>query len=61
MFVTLFFNGVLAHDDRELTETTEHCVMGTYKPHGDGRLLLQYHESRVRYQNIWVRRITNPE
>jgi len=57
MFVTLLFNGVLAHDHRELTGTTEHRVVGTYKPHADGPLLLQDHGARVRYRNIWVRRL----
>lgn len=61
MFVTLLFNGVLAHDHRELTGTTEHRAVGTYKPHGDGPLLLQDHGARVRYRNIWVRRLTFPQ
>ena len=61
MFVTLLFNGVLAHDHRELTGTTEHRAVGAYKPHGDGPLLLQDHGARVRYRNIWVRRLTFPQ
>jgi hypothetical protein len=61
LFVTLLFNGVLAHNHRALTGTTEHRVVGTYKPHGDGPILLQDHGSRVRYRNIWVRRLTFPE
>ncbi|MGA7235358.1 MAG: hypothetical protein WBY44_06750 [Bryobacteraceae bacterium] len=34
-FVTLFFNGVMAHNRKELNGSTEHRVLGTYKPHGD--------------------------
>ena len=61
LFVTLLFNGILAHNHRALTGTTEHRVVGTYRPHGDGPLLLQDHGARVRYRNVWVRRLTFPE
>lgn len=56
--VTLLFNGVLAHDHRTLTGPTEHRTVGVYQPHGEGPLLLQDHGSKVRYRNIWVRRVS---
>ncbi len=57
-FITLLFNGVVAHNRKELNGSTEHRILGTYKPHGDEPLLLQDHGHPVRYRNIWVRRLT---
>ena len=56
-FVTLFFNGVAVHNRKELNGSTEHRILGSYKPHGDGPILLQDHGHPVRYRNIWVRRM----
>jgi hypothetical protein len=54
-YVTLFFNGVVVHNRKELNGNTMHRALGTYKPHGDEPLLLQDHGNPVRYRNIWVR------
>jgi hypothetical protein len=54
-FVTLFFNGIVVHNRKELAGSTEHRKLGTYKPHGDEPLLLQDHGHPVRYRNIWIR------
>lgn len=56
--ITLFFNGLIVHNHKELTGTTEHRVLGTYKPHGEDSILLQDHGHRVRYRNIWIRRLS---
>jgi hypothetical protein len=56
-YVTLLFNGVLAHVHRELDGSTGHRVLGKYEPHGDAPLLLQDHGMKVRYRNIWIRRV----
>ncbi len=56
-YVTVFFNGVVVHNRQELNGSTEHRILGTYKPHGDEPLLLQDHGHPVRYRNIWVRRL----
>ena len=56
-FVTIFFNGIVVHNRKELNGSTEHRALGTYKPHGDGPLLLQDHGHPVRYRNIWIRAV----
>ncbi len=56
--VTVFFNGVMVHHRKELNGSTEHRVLGAYKPHGDEPLLLQDHGNPVRYRNLWVRPLT---
>ncbi len=57
IYVTLFFNGVLAHIHRDLMGNTEHRALGKYTPHGDMPLLLQDHDMKVRYRNIWIRKL----
>jgi hypothetical protein len=55
--VTLFFNGVVVHNHKELNGNTEHRILGSYKPHGEEPLLLQDHGTPVRYRNVWIRRL----
>jgi Domain of Unknown Function (DUF1080) len=57
-YVTLFQNGVLMHNRREVLGTTPHAQLGTYTQHGaEEPLELQNHHNPVRYRNIWVRRL----
>ena len=57
-YVTLFFNGVLVHNRRELMGGTVHRALARYEPpQADGPLVLQDHQQPVRYRNIWVRRL----
>jgi hypothetical protein len=57
-YVTVFYNGVLVHNRKELVGRMAHRVVGTYAPHApEEPLMLQDHGSPVRYRNIWVRRI----
>ena len=57
-YVTLFQNGVLIHNRREVLGTTPHAKLGTYKPHGaEEPLELQNHHNPVRFRNVWVRRL----
>lgn len=57
-YVTVFFNGVLVHHRQEIVGRMAHRVVGTYAPHEpEEPLALQDHDTRVRYRNIWVRRL----
>ncbi len=56
-YATLFFNGVVVHNRKELMGNTEHRILGAYKPHGDEPLLLQDHGYKVRFRNVWIRRL----
>jgi len=56
--VTVLFNGVLIHHDRELLGTTAHRQVAAYTPHPpQGPLMLQDHGNPVRYRNIWIREL----
>jgi hypothetical protein len=57
-FVTVFWNGVLAHNRKELAGPTMHRQAPRYSPHdAELPLTLQDHSNPVRYRNIWVRRL----
>lgn len=56
---TVFHNGVLMHHRQEIIGRMAHRVVGTYAAHGpEEPLALQDHGDKVRYRNIWVRRLT---
>lgn len=58
--VTVFHNGVLVHDDAEMTGRTVHNRTAEYSPHEDALpIAIQDHESRVRFRSIWVRRLSS--
>lgn len=57
-YVTVFFNGVLVHHHQKIIGRMAHRRVGTYAPHGpEEPLALQDHQVRVRYRNIWVRKL----
>ena len=57
-YVTLFFNGIVVHNRKELVGRTPHRIVGTYKAHApEMPLSLQDHDVPVRYRNIWARRL----
>lgn len=57
-FVSVFFNGVVVHHRKEIIGRMAHRQVGTYAPHGDQEpLMLQDHDTPVRYRNIWIRRL----
>jgi hypothetical protein len=57
-FVTVVFNGVLVHHHKEIIGRMAHRQVGTYAPHApEEPLMLQDHDTPVRYRNIWARRI----
>jgi hypothetical protein len=57
-YVTVFHNGVMMHNRQEITGRTPHAKVGTYAAHGpEEPLLLQNHGSKVRFRNIWIRKL----
>jgi hypothetical protein len=56
--LTVFLNGVLLHNRRELTGPTVHRALARYAPQpAEDSLVLQDHQQPVRYRNIWIRRL----
>jgi hypothetical protein len=57
-FATVFLNGVLMHNRKELMGPTVHRELAKYAPQGaEEPLALQDHQQPVRYRNIWIRRL----
>jgi hypothetical protein len=57
-FATVFWNGVLAHNRKELLGPTLHRAATKYVPHdAELPLTLQDHSNPVRYRNVWIRRL----
>jgi len=57
-FVTLFHNGVVAHNRQQIIGGVRHREVATYAPHpAEEPLVLQDHRNRVRFRNVWVRRL----
>ena len=57
-YLTVFLNGVLLHNRQEVMGPTLHRALAKYVPQpAEDSLLLQDHGNRVRYRNIWVRRL----
>ena len=56
--MTIFHNGVLVQDHRELKGTTAHHSPGVYTKHADKLpIRLQNHGNPVRFRNIWIRQL----
>jgi Domain of Unknown Function (DUF1080) len=59
-YLTLFHNGVLLHNHQAFIGAVEHRRVGHYTPHpAEESLTLQNHGTRVRFRNIWVRKLGN--
>ena len=57
-FVTVFMNGVLMHNRKEIMGGMIYRQVATYTAHASEEPLgLQDHHNPVRYRNIWVRRL----
>ena len=57
-YLTLLFNGVLVHHHRELSGPTRTKQVLPYEPHSpEEPLSLQDHDTRIRFRNIWARRL----
>lgn len=56
--LTVFLNGILLHNRKELMGPTLHRQLAHYEPQPDADSIgLQNHNGRVRYRNIWIRRL----
>ena len=60
-FMTVFHNGVVVQHRQRIQGPTKHRALTNYdEPHGpEGPLVLQDHGDRVRFRNIWIRRIAH--
>jgi hypothetical protein len=57
-FVTVFHNGVVLHNRKQVEGPMAHAKFTPYSAHNaEEPLLLQNHGNPVRYRNIWVRRL----
>ena len=57
-YLTVFLNGVLLHNRKELMGPTVHRALASYTAQpAEAPLVLQDHQQPVRYRNIWVRRL----
>jgi len=57
-YVTVFLNGVLMHNRKEIMGPTVHRALAHYAPQPlEDSLVLQDHQHPVRYRNIWIRRV----
>ena len=57
-YATVLFNGVLVHHRKEILGVMVHRQVAKYTPHGDEEpLSLQDHGHKVRYRNVWIRRL----
>jgi len=56
--MTVFHNGVLVHDNQELSGPTANKARPPYKVHADRMpISLQDHSHPVRFRNIWIREL----
>ncbi|HUA82299.1 MAG TPA: DUF1080 domain-containing protein [Bryobacteraceae bacterium] len=59
--ITVIHNGVLVQLHQEVMGPTVHRALAKYVPQpAEDSLMLQNHGNRVRYRNIWIRRINVP-
>jgi len=59
-YVTVFHNGIVVHNRKEMLGPMRHKVLTSYSPHEPQRpLMLQAHGNPIRYRNIWVRPLTD--
>ena len=59
-FVTVFDNGVVVHNRKEIMGPMVYRQVAHYAPHAaEEPLALQDHHNPVRYRNIWIRRLAS--
>ena len=60
-YLTVLHNGVLVQNHTELLGETAYDSPPIPKPHGAAPIRLQFHGNPVRFRNIWLRKIPEPE
>jgi hypothetical protein len=57
-FMTVLWNGLVAHNRKEVRGRTVYRAVAEYKPHAaELPLVLQDHGNPVRFRNVWARRL----
>ena len=57
-FQTVFWNGVVVHNRKEMIGATSYRTVASYSPHAaELPLMIQDHDNPVRFRNIWIRRL----
>jgi hypothetical protein len=58
-YLTVFLNGVLIHNRKEVMGITAHRQLPKYLPQPPGdSLVLQNHDGSERFRNVWLRRLS---
>ena len=60
-YVTVLHNGVLIQNQTEILGETAYEFPPILKPHAAAPIRLQFHGNPVRYRNIWLREIPEPQ
>lgn len=55
--ITVIWNGVVVQNNTEIYGHTPYIGYPEYNAHGDGPIMLQDHNSRVSFRNIWIRQL----
>jgi hypothetical protein len=56
-YVTVVWNGVIVQNNFEIQGDTPYIGLPEYTAHGAGPIMLQDHNSKVSYRNIWIREL----
>ena len=59
--ITVIWNGVVVQNNTEIYGHTTYIGYPEYNEHGKAPLMLQDHNSKVSYRNIWIRPLDNDQ